>query len=135
MSAVREIARFRSPRFLPVLPEASQLAPGVYGAELAFWLAEKLARRGIATSYPRAGERCWVLEFQAEAGAAFRLRCANIDGSDQHWHLALEGAGAAPPFEAARPLVNAIRFVLYRAAPREAIAWRYPDGEQVLPYL
>ena len=59
MKAMREVARFRSRRFLPVLPEASQVEPGVYGAELAFWLAEKLARQGVVTRYPVAGEGCW----------------------------------------------------------------------------
>lgn len=130
MSAMREIARFRSPRFVPILPESSQLAPGAYGAELAFWLAGTLARRGIATGYPVAGERCWLLRYVADTGAAFEVACANVEGDATHWRitLACHGEGAAgASFEAAQPLVNAIRFVLYRAVPGKDIGWRYEE--------
>ena len=57
-------------------------------------------------------------------GAAFRVTCANVAGSDVHWRIALEGERPAS-FEHAQPLVNAIRFVLHAGAPREDIDWRY----------
>jgi hypothetical protein len=40
---------FRSPLFTPFLSEDAQVNPGVYGAELAFWLAQRLAAIGIHT--------------------------------------------------------------------------------------
>lgn len=125
MKAVRELARFRSRRFVPILPEACQLAPKTYGAELAFWLAGKLALQGIATGYPAPGERCWLLRWEPQAGAVFEVVCVNCEGSKEHWRVALvrdDGAGGAS-FDAAQPLVNAIRFVLHAAVPRGEIAW------------
>ena len=61
MTDIREVATFRSARFVPILPDACQLEPRIYGAELAFWLAGKLARQGVVTSYPVAGSPpgCW----------------------------------------------------------------------------
>src|SRR5262245_29293448 len=50
MEELRDIAR--SERFSPVLPDESQVNPGVYGAELAFWLCAELAALGVITSYP-----------------------------------------------------------------------------------
>lgn len=43
---------FTSATFLPVLPEDCQVNPGAYGFELAWWLAQALARSGVVTSYP-----------------------------------------------------------------------------------
>jgi len=123
MKAVRELVRFRSRRFAPVLPGACQLQPHTYGAELAFWLAGKLARQGVATSYPVAGEGCWLLRFETEAGAVFELRCVNVGGSDEHWRIALAGEPGAA-LETAQPLVNALRFVLHAAVPRADLDWR-----------
>lgn len=127
---MREVATFRSRRFVPVLPDASQVEPGVYGAELAFWLAGKLAQRGIVTRYPVAGQGCWVLEYAAEEGAAFRVMCANVAGSDVHWRIAL-GAEEPASFGQAQPLVNALRFVLHAGVPRQDIDWRYEVDQPV----
>lgn len=129
MKAVREVATFRSRRFLPILPEASQLRPGVYGAELAFWLAGKLAQQGVVTRYPVAGDGCWLLEYEVEEGAAFQLRCVNAAGSDAGWRIALASDNPAS-FGQARSLVNALRFVLHAGVPRADIDWRYDMDSQ-----
>ena len=129
MKAVREVATFRSRRFLPILPEASQLRPGVYGAELAFWLAGKLAQQGVVTRYPVAGDGCWLLEYEVEEGAAFQLRCVNAAGSDAGWRIALASDSPAS-FGQARSLVNALRFVLHAGVPRADIDWRYDMDSQ-----
>jgi hypothetical protein len=44
---------FESQMFRPYLSEEAQVNPGVFGAELAFWLSRQLAQRGVTTSYPR----------------------------------------------------------------------------------
>jgi hypothetical protein len=120
MKEIRELAGFRSRRFSPILPEACQVKPRAYGAELAFWLAGKLARQGVVTSYPVAGRLGWTLESDGSCS----VLCANVDGSDEHWRIALacsDGFSA----EKARSLVNAIRFVLHAAVSSEDIDWRY----------
>lgn len=42
---------FKSDLFKPFLPEEAQVNPNCYGAELAYWLAQKLAENGFVTSY------------------------------------------------------------------------------------
>ena len=54
---------FQSRKFLPFLPEDAQANPGVYGFELAAWLARALAGRGLATSYPLGEDWGWLLEY------------------------------------------------------------------------
>jgi hypothetical protein len=44
---------FESNMFSPFLPGDAQVNPGVYGAELAYWLSRQLAQRGMPTSYPQ----------------------------------------------------------------------------------
>src|SRR4029079_14060405 len=61
MSALRDIAEFRSTRFAPVLPDDAQVNPQVYGAELAFWLCTELAKRGVMTSYPDFEDWGWFI--------------------------------------------------------------------------
>lgn len=136
MREVRDIAVFHSSRFKPILPDACQVGPRTYGAELAFWLAGKLAKQGVVTSYPVAADTGWMLSFAAAGGTVFQVLCANVDGSDTHWRLSL--ACDSPSLDAARDLVNAIRFVVHAAVPRADIDWRYrdaPAGQQALPSL
>jgi hypothetical protein len=133
MKEIRDIAEFRSGRFKPILPDTCQVNPRRYGAELAFWLAGKLARQGVVTSYPVAQDWGWMLVFDAGDGVAFDVLCANIGDSDEHWSLGLARRGtgwfgrAAASFDAAQPLVNAIRFVLHAAVPTEDLDWRYDN--------
>ena len=74
---------FASREFAPVLPEVCQVNPGVYGFELAFWLAEALASRGIVTSYPGAEDWGWYLGFE-EDNARLLIGCG---GSIETWTI------------------------------------------------
>jgi hypothetical protein len=124
MKEIRELALFRSRRFLPVLPDECQVNPRTYGAELAFWLAGKLARQGVVTSYPVATDAGWRLE----SGHSFRVLCTNVAGSDEQWRIALARCDGTA-HEEARGLVNAIRFVLHAAVPRADIDWHHDNED------
>jgi hypothetical protein len=54
---------FSSDRFLPYLPEDSQVNPGVYGFELAHWLSAGLMKRDVPTSYPVSEDWGWFVEY------------------------------------------------------------------------
>lgn len=118
MSALLDIADFRSPRFAPVLPETSQVNPGVYGAELAFWLCTELASRGVVTSYPIPEDWGWFIEYSTDGGSEFAVHCGNITGSEDHWLLSLRRYGRKflgrdlPPYADAEPLLKAIESIL-----------------------
>src|SRR5262245_37033932 len=77
--------KFNSLLFRPVLPEESQVNPGRYGAELAFWLCTALAKQGVVTSYPNYEDWGWFVEFTSAEGKEFRLCCGNIDATDDEW--------------------------------------------------
>jgi hypothetical protein len=115
---LRDIAEFRSGRFAPVLPEDSQVNPGVYGAELAFWLCLELAKRGVMTSYPNAEDWGWFIEYLPDSGAEFAVHCGNISGETDRWLLSLRRHGRKlfgrdkPSYEEAAPLIEAIRALL-----------------------
>ena len=81
---------FNSDRFRPILPEESQVNPGRYGAELAYWLCAELANANVITSYPNYEDWGWFLEYQGERGEEFRLCCGNVDGSDNEWQCFVE---------------------------------------------
>lgn len=118
MNDLRDIAEFRSRRFSPILPDEAQVNPGVYGAELAFWLCTELAERGVVTGYPVSEDWGWFIEFSTVEGAEFAVHCGNITGSDERWLLSLRRFGrrlfgrAKPSFAAAEPLVRAIEACL-----------------------
>jgi hypothetical protein len=137
MNTLRDIAIFRSRRFTPLLPEAAQVNPGVYGAELATWLSAELAQRGVVTSYPIAEDWGWFLEYSAESGSAFAVHCGNIDGTDDRWLLSLRRFGRRlfgrekPPYAEAEPLVSAIQGVLRDADSIEELEWLYDSAEAV----
>ena len=88
-----DIAEFRSARFAPVLPDDCQVNPGVYGAELAFWLCSELAQRGVITSYPESEDWGWYIEYSAESGAEFAVDCGNVGGASDQWLLCLRRFG------------------------------------------
>ena len=113
-----DLGELRSEKFTPFLPEDSQVNPGIYGAELAYWLAKKLAIRGVVTSYPEYEDWGWYLNYATSDGGEFAIHCANIDGVANRWLLSLRrysgklfGRGK-PSFERATILVNAIHEVL-----------------------
>lgn len=53
---------FSSNKFLPFLPEEAQSNPGVYGFELASWMSQALARKGVITTYPLQEDWGWLIE-------------------------------------------------------------------------
>lgn len=57
-----ELVELRTNRFTPFLPDDSQVNPGVYGAELAYWLSQQLASHGVITSYPESEDWGWYLQ-------------------------------------------------------------------------
>lgn len=105
---------FESKMFSPYLPDEAQVNPGVYGAELAFWLSRQLAQRGALTSYPQPEDWGWYIEYKTEDDYEYWLCCANRDGAPDKWCCYLEpkakslfGRNKAPA-EGARPLMRAL---------------------------
>ena len=122
---------FTSNRFKPVLPEDSQVNPGRYGAELAFWLCVELAHAGVPTSYPNYEDWGWFIEYVTEAGDEFWLCCGNVDDEVDRWHCYLYAQGKgflgrkSPQPEAARPLMDALRRVLDGEPSVSNIEWSH----------
>ncbi|BBL74501.1 hypothetical protein [Methylomagnum ishizawai] len=69
---------FCSAEFLPVLPEQCQANPGAYGFELAWWLAQALARNGFVTSYPIGEDWGWLIEYISPSGVEFTIGCGSM---------------------------------------------------------
>jgi hypothetical protein len=121
---------FKSARFRPVLPDDSQVNPGVYGAELAWWLCLQLAQAGVFTSYPVAEDWGWLLEFITAEGGEYWLGCGNVDGVDDQWLCFLEAKGQGllgrrkPPLEGAAPLLQALAQVLAAEPSVSDVEWQ-----------
>jgi hypothetical protein len=88
---------FSSAKFLPTLPAACQSNPGVYGFELALWLAQALGRRGIATSYPAPEDWGWLIEYALPQERSLMIGCASMcgphqgyDGQALDWSIVVE---------------------------------------------
>ena len=73
---------FSSARFLPTLPEDCQPNPGVYGFELALWLAQALNRAGIVTGYPSAEDWGWCLDYAPTEDLRLTIACASRCAAD-----------------------------------------------------
>lgn len=137
MQSLRDIARFRSEHFTPVLPEDCQVNPGVYGAELAFWLSAELARSGVATSYPAAEDWGWFIEFLPESGSEFAVHCGNDEGARDRWLLSLRRHARKmfgrdkPPYEEASELVAAIHALLTSSPHVQEMEWVYEQEQAV----
>ena len=120
---------FSSTRFRPVLPEESQVNPGRYGAELAFWLSSELVREGVVTSYPNYEDWGWFIEYATADGDEFWLCCGNVDGTDDEWHCFLQPKGkglfgrSTPADEKALPLMEALGRVLEKEPTVQGIEW------------
>jgi hypothetical protein len=131
MNALRDIARFKSARFSPVLPEDCQVNPQVYGAELAYWLCTELARRGVATSYPNSEDWGWFIEYLPQSGSEFAVHCGNVDGAQDQWLLSLRRHARKvfgrdkPPYEEAQPVVSGIRALLESTPDIQQLEWVY----------
>lgn len=115
MSTIIDIVEFRSEMFSPFLPEESQVNPEVYGAELAYWVSEQLAKRECAPMYPGSEDWGWYVEWFANSGAEFALHCRNVEGSKDRWLISLRRYARKmfgrdkPPFDEASPIVKALR--------------------------
>ena len=113
-----DIAEFTSDALSPFLPDGNQVNPGVYGAELAFWLSRALAAAGCNTSYPIAEDWGWFLEYETGSGSMFAVHCVNVDASRTRWSLSLRRFGRKmfgrdkPPYEDASSLADRILQVL-----------------------
>ena len=131
MNQLLDIAEFRSSRFSPILPEDSQVNPGVYGAELAYWLCTELAKRGIVTGYPIAEDWGWFIEYSGEGDAQFAVHCGNVTGSADHWLLSLRPFRRglfwrnAPPLSSALPLIEGIEASLQAEESITDLIWLF----------
>lgn len=132
-SALRDIAEFTSKKFSPRLPEECQVNPGVYGAELAYWLCTELAGRGIVTTYPEAEDWGWYIEYSTPAGSEFAVHCGNAEGGEDRWLLSLFRHARKmfgrdrPPYDEAAPLVDAIRALLAETESITDVEWRFHE--------
>lgn len=130
-----DIAEFHSDKFAPVLSEDSQVNPEVYGAELAYWLCQDLARRGVETSYPEAEDWGWYITFITPAGDEFAVHCGNIGSAKDQWLLSLHRYGRGlfgrnkPSWDLAAPLIAAIRSAVYEAVAHDRVEWRWDTSE------
>ena len=120
---------FSSKLFSPYLPEEAQVNPGVFAAELAFWLSRQLARHGVTTSYPNSEDWGWFIEYLTDDGNEYWLCCANRYGAEDQWRCYLEpkskglfGRNTAP-VEGARLLVQALRDVLAGEPGINDVTW------------
>jgi hypothetical protein len=133
MDALRDIARFRSGRFAPALPEECQVNPQVYGAELAVWLGAALARKGVITSYPESEDWGWFIEYSDKSGAEFAVHCCNTENSADQWILSLRRFGRKlfgrdkPPLSLASPLITAIQAVLREEPSVSDLQWLFSE--------
>ncbi len=87
---------FESEKFLPYLPNDSQVNPGVYGFELATWLSRALAEREVVTSYPGEEDWGWFLEYFVDELEVL-IGCSSIcsedegyDGSPVSWSIFID---------------------------------------------
>ncbi len=120
---------FESKKFSPYLPDDAQVNPGVYGAELAFWLSRELAQRGTLTSYPQHEDWGWFIEYCTEDNYEYWLCCANRDGAQDKWRCYLEpkakslfGRNKAPA-EGVQQLMCALRDLLADEPSTSNVTW------------
>jgi hypothetical protein len=128
-SKMKTCVNFKSDLFKPFLPEASQVNPGRYGAELAYWLTRKLSEKGVCTSYPEHEDWGWFIEFVTEEEDEYWLCCGNVDGTYKEWQIFIDpkpkglfGRKKAN-VENARPLMSAVKTVLEECDQISEIEW------------
>ncbi len=78
--------RFRSRNFPPLRPEEEQVNPGVYGEELARWLAGCLIETESFEPRVDFEDFAWLVELRFRDAMAWLL-CANEYGSDDLWMI------------------------------------------------
>lgn len=116
---------FDSDLFRPFLPDDAQVQPGLYGAELSYWLSRQLAQRGVITTYPDYEDWCWFIEYFAEDGSEFRLICVNTDGPDK-WRCRLNGDGTHE--EGAHFLMRVLAELLAEEPGVRNVIWSEPEA-------
>ena len=79
---------FNSDLFHPHLADEAQVNPGVYGAELAWWLGKELAKKGVPTTYPESEDWGWFIEYIVDDNE-YSLCCANVENRTNEWHIYL----------------------------------------------
>jgi hypothetical protein len=120
---------FESRMFCPYLPDEAQINPGVYGAELAFWLSQQLAQRGVPTSYPLFEDWGWFIEYSTENDYEYWLCCANRDRTQDKWRCYLEPKAKSlfgrnkAPVEGAWPLIRALHALLAEEPGISNVTW------------
>ncbi|MFO1369985.1 MAG: hypothetical protein U1F46_13405 [Marinagarivorans sp.] len=120
---------FTSDLFTPFLPESAQVNPHCYGAELAWWLCQQLAGKGIVTSYPNNEDWGWFIEYGVE-DYEYWLCCGNVpDARVNQWpiHLNCKPRGLfgrnKTPVALAEPLLIALAEVLATSREISAVYW------------
>ena len=120
---------FSSDVFQPTLPEDSQVNPERYGAELAWWLCQKLAANGVPTSYPNFEDWGWFVEYLVDDNE-YWLCCGNVDGIKDRWLVYLKAHAKSmfgknrAPVEDATLLLTALRDILDQSDEITDVEWR-----------
>jgi len=120
---------FRSEMFRPYLPDDSQVNPGRYGAELAFWISRQLAHRGVISSYPGYEDWGWFIEYSTDDGNEYWLCCGNQEQEQDKWRCFLQPKARSffgrnkAPVEGALLLMSALRDLLVAEQGITAITW------------
>jgi len=82
---------FSSDLFKPYLPEECQVNPNLFGFELANWLSQQLAHKGIVTSYPNEEDFAWYLSWSDDAKRALLIFCGgSLEESQYQWQIFLK---------------------------------------------
>ena len=119
---------FKSNQFKPYLPDDAQVNPNCYGAELAYWLSQKFAERGIITSYPISEDWGWFIEYLV-SDDDFLLCCSNVSGTENEWCVFLDPVTKGffrrkkPAIEKAMELLLTLETILSECNQITDITW------------
>lgn len=104
---------FISGAFSPRLPESSQIRPGLYGFELAYWLAQHLEGAGFKTGYPEPERAAWAVGVSGPNEDEFVLKCRSTapvePNAPRLWEVAIRAYGDAQPQVVRVAVVGALR--------------------------
>lgn len=124
---------FTSELFKPFLPESAQVNPHCYGAELAWWLCQQLAQKGVVTSYPNNEDWGWFIEYGVEDNE-YWLCCGNVPSASNRWQIylickpkGLFGRNKAP-VELAAELLSALADLLTTTSGISELNWSCGPG-------
>ena len=129
MENLIDFAEFATVKFEPILPEDCQVNPGVYGAELAYWMCTELAKSGIDTNYPQNEDWGWYIEFITESGSEFAVHIGNVFETKDRWLLSLRRYGRKmfgrkkPPISEAKNLLSEIKQIIESEPSISDLKW------------